>query len=327
MSKIYALDLGTNSIGWALRNTDLKENQITKFGVITFNKGVGNGKTGEYSFAAERTKKRSSRRLYQARKYRLWSTLDYLINEGYCPLTIQDLDKWRKYDKSEARKKNNSGRIYPIWNVEFENWIKLDFNGDGQADYKSPYQLRKELAEIKLDLSIENNRYKLGRALYHISQRRGFKSSRKGTDDAKDKEVSDSDMVDLQYSEKKRNKVITEKFLEYKEAKTIGWLFALLEKDGIRIRENFAQHAIRENYKDEIKYIFHVQGIEFKSSLYSKLVETGKNKNDGSIFYKRPLRSQKGLVGKCTLEPNKYRIPISHPAFETFRAWFFFEQY
>src|SRR5690606_25409281 len=51
--------------------------------------------------------------------------------------------------------------------------------------------------------------------------------------------------------------------------------------------------------------------------------EKGKNKNDGSIFYKRPLRSQKGLIGKCTLEPNKYRAPISHPAFETFRAWSF----
>ncbi|WP_293299071.1 hypothetical protein, partial [Pedobacter sp. UBA4863] len=39
--------------------------------------------------------------------------------------------------------------------------------------------------------------------------------------------------------------------------------------------------------------------------------------------YKRPLRSQKGLIGKCTLEPNKYRAPISHPSFETFRAWSF----
>lgn len=323
MSKILGLDLGTNSIGWALRNTDLTENQIEKFGVITFNKGVGSGKNGEYSFAAERTKKRSSRRLYQARKYRLWATLEHLINEGYCPLSIEDLNKWRKYDKSDAEKFHNGGRSYPIWNVYFENWIKLDFNGDGVSDYSSPYQLRKEIAEIKLDFSNEVDRFKLGRALYHIAQRRGFKSSRKGADDSKEKEVSDIDVVDLQYSEKKKNKVISEKFLEYPKAKTIGWLFALLEKDGIRIRENIAQHAISENYKEEIKYIFQFQGIKFESPLYLKLVETGKNKNDGSIFYKRPLRSQKGLIGKCTLEPTKYRAPISHPAFEKFRAWSF----
>src|SRR5690606_12668611 len=102
MSNIFGLDLGTNSIGWALRNPDLTDNQIEKFGVLTFNKGVGNGKTGEFSYAAERTKKRSTRRLYQARKYRLWATLEHLINEKYCPLSIENLNKWRKYNKKEA---------------------------------------------------------------------------------------------------------------------------------------------------------------------------------------------------------------------------------
>jgi CRISPR-associated endonuclease Csn1 len=323
MSKVFGLDLGTNSIGWALRNPLLMENQIEKFGVITFNKGVGIGKTGEYSYAAERTKKRSARRLYQARKYRLWATLEVLINEGCCPLSIEDLNKWRHYNKEEARKNNNAGRVYPLDSIAFDAWIKLDFDKDGKPDYTSPYQLRKELAETKLDFTKEEDRFKLGRALYHIAQRRGFKSSRKGSDDVKEKETNDSEVTDLQYSEKKKNKVIVELFEKYTEAKTIGWLFALLENDKVRIRENITQHAVRENYKDEIKFIFQAQGLNFEHSLYTKLVETSKNKNDGSIFYKRPLRSQKGLIGKCTLELGKYRVPISHPAFETFRAWSF----
>ena len=324
MSKIFALDLGTNSIGWALRNPDLIQNQIEKFGVITFKKGVGIGKSGEYSYAAERTKKRSTRRLYQARKYRLWATLEHLISAGYCPLNIYDLNKWRHYDKEEASKNKNGGRIYPVENAAFGAWIKLDFNNNGKPDYTSPYQLRKELAETKLDFTIEENRFKLGRALYHIAQRRGFKSSRKGADDAKDKEMKNGEVMDLQYSEKKKNKVIAELFEKYTEAKTIGWLFALVENDKVRIRENIVQYAIRENYKDEIKYIFQeVQKLGIEHSLYTKLVEAGKNKNDGRIFYKRPLRSQKRLIGKCTLEPNKYRGAISHPAFETFRAWAF----
>lgn len=323
MSKIFGLDLGTNSIGWALRDTNRTENQIEKVGVLTFNKGVGLGKTGEYSYAAERTKKRSTRRLYQARKYRLWATLEILITEGYCPLSIEDLNKWRHYNKEEAHKNNNAGRIYPVDNAAFDAWIKLDFCNNGKPDYTSPYQLRKELAEIKLDFTQEINRFKLGRALYHIAQRRGFKSSRKGADDSKEKETNDNEVMDLQYSEKKKNKVISELFEKYTDAKTIGWLFARLENDKIRIRESIAQYAIRENYKDEIKFIFQLQGLKFEDILYSKLVETGKNKNDGSIFYKRPLRSQKGLIGKCTLEPNKYRVPVSHPAFEAFRAWAF----
>jgi len=324
MNKILGLDLGTNSIGWALRNPDLIENQIEKFGVLTFPTGVGKDERGRYtkSYAAERTKKRSTRRLYQARKYRLWATLEDLINEGYCPLSIEALNRWRYYNKEEARKNNNAGRMYPIENLAFDAWVKLDFNNDKKPDYRSPYQLRKELAETKLDFTKEENRFKLGRALYHIAQRRGFKSSRKKTDDTKEAEISDN-IEDLQYSEKKKNKKIIELHEKYPQAQTIGVLFALLEKDGVRIRESVAQYAIRENYKDEIKHIFQFQELDFEHSLYTKLVETARNKNNGSIFYKRPLRPQKGLIGKCTLEPNKYRAPISHPSFETFRAWAF----
>jgi CRISPR-associated endonuclease Csn1 len=323
MNKIFGLDLGTNSIGWALRNPNLTENQIEKFGVLTFNKGVGLGKTGEYSYAAERTKKRSTRRLYQSRKYRLWATLEILINNSCCPLSIEGLNQWRHYSKDEAVKNNNGGRVYPVDDTAFDQWIKLDFNGDNKPDYTSPYQLRKELADTKLDFSKEENKMKLGRALYHIAQRRGFKSSRKGADDVKEKETENDEVVDLQYSEKKKNKAIIEYQQKYPDAKTIGWLYALLEKDNIRIRKSIAQYAIRENYKDEIKYIFEFQTLGFEHPLFKKLVETGKNKNDGSIFYKRPLRSQKGLIGRCTLEPEKYRAPISHPSFELFRAWSF----
>jgi CRISPR-associated endonuclease Csn1 len=333
MSKIFGLDLGTNSIGWALRNPDLTENQIEKFGVLTFNKGVGLGKTGEYSYAAERTKKRSTRRLYQARKYRLWATLEHLITEGYCPLSIDDLNKWRHYNKEEARKNNNAGRVYPIWNLAFDSWIKLDFNNDGKPDYTSPYQLRKELAETKLDFTQEVNRFKLGRALYHIAQRRGFKSSRKGADDVKEQEVNvvDENETTLQKSEKKKTNKLKELFPEYDSSVPVGVFLANKENQGIRVRLDITQYLVRENYKDEIKYIFQFQELGLEHSLYIsmcvvfKTIRNGKVKNyiGGTIFYKRPLRSQKGQIGKCTLEPNKYRVPISHPSFEMFRAWSF----
>lgn len=325
MNKILGIDLGTNSIGWALRNPDLMENQIEKFGVITFNKGVGLGKSGEFSFAAERTKKRATRRLYQARKYRLWKTLEHLITHGYCPLTIEDLNKWRHYNKEEAQINHNGGRLYPVHNIAFDAWIKLDFNQDGIPDYISPYQLRKELAEIKLNLEKEENRFKLGRALYHIAQRRGFKSSRKIVEEQKENENENEndETVGLQKSEKKKNDKIVELFTKYPNTPTIGSLFAALENDNIRIRENVTQYAIRENYKHEIKHIFEIQSLDSNHPLYTNLVEKTKNRNDGSIFYKRPLRSQKGLIGKCTLEPGKYRAPVSHPIFEKFRAWAF----
>lgn len=323
MNKIFALDIGTNSIGWALRNPDLTANQIEQFGVLTFNKGVGIGKTGEYSYAAERTKKRSTRRLYQARKYRLWATLEPLINEGYCPLSIENLNRWRLYNKDEARRNNNGGRVYPVDDLAFDAWVKLDFNGDGKPDYTSPYQLRKELAEVKFDFTKEEDRFKLGRALYHIAQRRGFKSSRKGADDIKEKAEIENQEVEFQYSERKKSNKLKELFPDFDSAIPIGVFLANKENEGKRLRLDITQYLVRQNYKDEISYIFQFQGLLFTDSIYCSLVETGKNKNDGSIFYKRPLRSQKGLIGKCTLEQSKYRAPISHPSFEIFRAWSF----
>ena len=65
MAKILGLDLGTNSVGWAIRDTDSVEaNQIIDYGVLVYKKGVGDGKSGEFSLAAERRKNRSKRRLY-----------------------------------------------------------------------------------------------------------------------------------------------------------------------------------------------------------------------------------------------------------------------
>ena len=90
----------------------------------------------------------------------------------------------------------------------------------------------------------------------------------------------------------------------------------------MRIRNNEDIQATRDLYEKEITYIFNFQKeLSIESELYKRLVST--KKGEGTIFYKNPLRSQKGLVGKCTLEPKKGRCPIGHPEFEKFRAWAF----
>ncbi|MGE0079510.1 MAG: type II CRISPR RNA-guided endonuclease Cas9 [Bacteroidales bacterium] len=319
MAKILGLDLGTNSIGWAIRNTLINKNeQIEKYGVTIFEKGVGEGKSGEFSFAAERTKKRSTRRLYQSRKYKLWKTLDILIENGYCPLSSDGFNRWRKYDKEKALK-GEGGRAYPIDDKTFDSWIKLDFNNDGKPDYSSPYQLRADLVEVKLDFTKETDRYKLGRALYHIAQRRGFKSSRKdvAVHDTGEKQDAKSELKKETEFENNLQKRFGKSLSDFS---TIGSALAYVEKQGERVRLEWIQHTFRKHCKDECTRIFEFQSIGVESNLYKKLIESGKNRYNGAIFFQRPLRSQKGLVGKCTLETNKYRCPISHPEFETFRA-------
>ncbi len=324
MTKILGIDLGTNSIGLAVRDTEkginLKE-QLDFITSVIFKSGVGSGKSGEFSYAAERTKKRSTRRLYQSRKYRIWETLAVLIENGYCPLNNEDLEKWSKYDKEKGLK-----RQYPVNVEKFEQWVRLDFNGDGIADYTSPYQLREELMNRQFDFSIETERYKFGRALYHIAQRRGFKSSKGETiqeqeKDSKKELIDDFDVtLALKKSEEKNSKDLVAYMKTY-NIPTVGCAFARLEREGVRVRGSNYQ-AVRSQYKDEIKQIFEFQnGLNTDSDFYKRIVS--EKKGEGTIFYKRPLRSQKGLVGLCTLEPNKPRCAISHPDFEKFRAWSF----
>ena len=289
--KILGLDLGTNSVGASIR----RGKDFEWFGVTTYKTGVGREKSREFPYAAKRTKHRSSRRRYNARRYRKWETLKVLIENDYCPLTLEELNKWKHYKKGVSR-------VFPLNNHTFNEWVKLDFNGDGKPDYKSPYQLRAKMINSKYDLNDELSRFKIGRAFYHIAQRRGFKSSRKGGDNERSAVYEGS---------KDTNATPVNDYLKLLDThKTLGAAFAYLEDEGTRIRERY---TLRKHYKEEIEEICKFQELDdkFKSEVLK------------AIFFQRPLRSQKGTVGKCTLEPSKARCPVSHPSYEAFRAWQF----
>lgn len=314
--KILGIDLGTGSIGISLRNPDIQgsiTDQLEYFSADVFkNGGV------ETSYAADRRKSRLTRRLYDTRRRRLWETLKLLIEYKLCPLTYESLESWMKYDKTRG----GFSHQYPVEDIAFERWIRLDIDGDGNPDYTTPYHLRKELAQNdkQISLDCQEDRYKLGRALYHIAQRRGFKSS-KGCGEMNENEILDDNDLDsieeLKTSELKKNRKLTEYMLEHNCA-TVACAFADLIDNGIRIRASEYQ-AVRTDYKQEIKKIFEIQNdLSIDSDLYKRIIS--EKKGEGTIFYKKPLASQKGNVGKCTLEPKKRRCPISHPVFEEFRA-------
>lgn len=316
MGNTLGIDAGTNSLGLFVRKNSgevIYHDQIEFCSVELFDSGVGNGKNGEFSLAANRTKFRGQRNLYKIRKYRKWSTLKLLIENELCPLRMEELNRWRHYNKYSEKKHE-----YPVDSLPFQQWIRLDFDCDGKPDYNNPYELRAELATVRLDLSVEENRYKLGRALYHIAQRRGFKSSKGET--LSSQLESENSEEGLKQSESERI-VLLEKYMECHGFKTIGCAFNSLIKEGIRIRANEEFQAIRKQYKTEIVEILKAQGLCENLKLYKGL--TSERKGEGTIFYKRPLKSQKGVVGKCTLEPSKSRCYISRPEYEHFRAWAF----
>lgn len=324
MAKILGLDLGTNSIGWAIRETDedfrkqyyklfkkekidensfILDNEVIDSGVGVFQKGVGDGKSGEYSLAAERRKNRSKRRLYNAKRYRKWELLKVLIENGMCPLTIDELRLWSIGNLKENIGKYKNKRIYPINNKDFQDWLAFDpifFGNKGYStpkhDVKEKKSIRKNPYDLRCELikDEEQNEYlkklKIGRALYHLVQRRGFKSSRKNGKSA--------------YAE-------NEELNKRKETDN-AFQISVLAKEKLDKGERFRASGViqRKYFEDEFFAICNMQ------KLSKKLTE----RLHKAIYFVRPLRSQKGLVGNCTLEKGKPRIPISHPKFEEFRA-------
>ncbi|MEN9910365.1 MAG: hypothetical protein RLZZ540_3524 [Bacteroidota bacterium] len=280
MAKILGLDLGTNSIGWAIRDNNIdNKNQILDSGVIVFPQGVGEEKGVEFSLASERTKKRASRKLYSRRKQRKSDLLKLLIENGMCPLTIDELHSWAFYTKGKSS-------VYPTENFEFREWLKIN-----------PYEVRNKVSNS----SVSNLEF--GRALYHICQRRGFKSGRKDADAGKDL------VVYLQEKEKR----------EEAGNKTLGeYLYGQLEK-GEKVRKSKYKADENEVNSSRISYIeeFNVliKNQKLTTELADKLFE--------AIFFQRPLKSQKGSIGKCTLETSKPRCAVSHPLFEEFRMYQF----
>lgn len=274
--KTLGIDLGTNSLGWAI----LDEKTIQKAGVLVFEEGVNREQSDSLETpAATRRAKRMARRLRFRRHLRRRLILKILIEEKMCPLTLEELKTW-----------SQTG-AFPNRNADFVGWLK-------STDIRNPYLDRARAASEKVDpLS-------LGRAIYHLAQRRGFKSGRKDQPE-EGQEINPTKAKELGDIKGNIARITAE--LE-KCNLTLGQYFCSEIKAGRKVR---AQHTGRvEHYEKEWTRIAAVQKLD--PVLSSKIAR--------ALFWQRPLREQSHLVGKCPLEPKRNRAQIGHPEFEAFRA-------
>ncbi len=377
MAKILGLDLGTNSIGWALLDQEKEGNKLEDKGVLIFSEGVKKEKGQEKSKAAERTGFRSGRRIKFRRKIRKYQTLMVLAKYNMCPLSINEVKEWRQ----------TNFKKYPA-KPEFLEWLRTD-----EDKNIIPYYFRDKASRLKV------HNYELGRAMYHIAQRRGFLSNRLDQSDKgiiekhqpeletiileghnnqeiyqliidyfepfdiiekkqKDLNAGENELKKLYNSfsrilkekielnetkqkllgrlYKKENlgavkKNITELDTAIKEAgcKTLGQYFwSLYQQDRNnsenKIRSNYTSRE--DHYLNEFEVICKIQGLEGINNSkkdpgerYSGIVKELYK----AIFYQRPLKSQKGLIGKCSLEPKKSRCSVSRPEYKLFRMYSF----
>ena len=295
MTKVLGLDLGTNSIGWAL--IDKSNNTILGTGSRIFPEGVENIGDGdrEVSKSASRTEDRGKRRQFFRQRLRKRYLLRLLAQHDLCPIEYNSVKVW------------NAKEVFS--NPDVIEWLS-----------ENPYELRAKAMTEKLTL------HQLGRIFYHMIQRRGFLSnSRSAGSDDNEKSV-------IFTGDSKIGKTgISETQEQVEKNKTLGLYLNEIYpqpnepyRDGVeRIRNRY---TTRQMYVDEFELIWAKQA-DLNSSLTEELKSLlgGRKKeghvDDGVLFHQRPLRSQKHLVGNCSLEPKKTKCSISAIPFEEFRVY------
>ncbi|MEZ5708548.1 MAG: type II CRISPR RNA-guided endonuclease Cas9 [Blastomonas sp.] len=173
---------------------------------------------------------------------------------------------------------------------------------------EDPYELRTRALDEKLAP------HQIGRALFHLNQRRGFKSNRKADRVAKDQEdgkiASGTKALDHAKTEA--------------GARTLGEFLYKREVKRVRMRpeaDGYDFYPDRKHYEDEFEQIW-VKQAEYHPGLLTDEVKAAIHR---VIFFQRPLKAQ--IVGKCSfagwygIPDDEKRLPKAHPLFQQRRLY------
>ena len=273
--RVLGIDLGANSVGWAL--VQFKNNEpcdIVDMGVRIFDAGaVGDIDRGmDESPAVERRIARQRRRQIGRQSDRIKKTACVLQKHGLLP-------------QGDV----NHGKARHEYFVALDRHIRETFEKQG-ISASSPEGLRELpyfLRARGLDTPLEPHAF--GRALYHLAQRRGFLSNRKTEKDDKETGKVKEGIAELAQA------------MEAAGTRTLGEYF--YRTDPVKERRIRNRWTARDMYRREFELLW-VSQEKHHSDL---MTLTAHREIYDAIFYQRPLKSQKGLVGRCELEPSQRR--------------------
>lgn len=298
MPYVLGLDIGSNSIGWAMLVTENgKPVRILNTGVRIFEAGMSEEK-GTIEQGREESRNKARREARQIRR-QLWrrarkmKKLLHILQRANLLPTGEATQVLEKLDKEFLQR--------------YEKVI-----GKHLMAQVLPYFLRKKALDEKLEP------YELGRALYHLAQRRGFKSGRKAPkkEEEEKKRQKETEQLDLSDDIKKK--------LDAGELTLGEYLIDLA------IKENHIRNiwTSRTWYETEFEKIWSKQAEFYSDILTSEL----KKEVHKTIFFQRPLKTplyvqetrKIDIVGNCPFEvdekgkPRK-RAPWALPSAQKFR--------
>lgn len=286
MNKLFAFDLGTNSVGWTVLETeqDGTPRSILDAGVRIFSDGR-EPKSGT-SLAAGRRVARGMARRRDRYKRRRKAVLRVLTEYGLMP------------DTPEARRN-----------------LVAETNDAKARIPRDVYALRTRALDEKLPL------FDIGRALFHLNQRRGFKSNRRAERRDNEQGKIASGIARLQQAMDLEGARTLGEFLFKRrgsDPQSRGWVRVRAQQiasDGNTSAEGYGFYPQRVMVEREFDRIWKAQAAFYPAVL----TEDRRAHLFRVMFYQRPLKRPE--VGKCSFNPEESRLPKAHPLFQEFRLY------
>nr|WP_298925539.1 type II CRISPR RNA-guided endonuclease Cas9 [uncultured Erythrobacter sp.] len=163
-----------------------------------------------------------------------------------------------------------------------------------------PYPLRARALDEKLEP------YEIGRALFHLNQRRGFKSNRKA-------ERKEGEGGKIYGGAKKLDTA-----MEEVGARTLGEFLNARPTKRVRMGgedRDYDFYPQRHHIEQEFAAIWSKQA-DYHPSLLTEIVRAALHR---ILFFQRPLKEQE--VGACTFLTDEKRLPKAHPLFQERRLY------
>ena len=287
MRKVLGLDLGVGSIGWSLIETDANDNPKAILGMGSRIVPLSTDDANEFSSGNAISKNQKRTQKRTQRK---------------------------GYDRFQLRRSLLTEKLRELGMLPDEKLIKLPI--------LDLWQLRANAATPGKKLEPKE----IGRVLYHINQKRGYRHSRSDNGDDK----SQRDYVQQ----------VNQRYREIRdEGTTIGQHFAtkLAENELVTPNGKFYTYRIkeqvfpREAYVEEFDRIMDCQRRYYPDLLTDSVIHEIR---DEIIFFQRPLKSCKHLVSVCEFAIREYKTkdgksilagpkvaPRSSPLFQVCKIW------
>lgn len=286
------LDLGVGSIGWAALFGDALSDQTLRMGVRVFDAGTeGNLEEGkDKSRNLKRRTKRQARKGIKRTRRRVVKLFNVLKKAGLLPEG--------ETSTPEARQAFLNLLDQELFAAYYPNAARVE-------KQTFLYALRARALDEQLMLCA------VGRSILHLAVRRGFLSNKKITGAKSEQEnKKEEGVVKTAISE-------LEAEMAAVGARTVGEFFASLDPMKVGERRIRGRYLERSQIQAEFDAIWASQARFHPETLTAEL------RADvwSAIFRQRPLKSQRGRVGRCEFEKTARRVEKGDPAFQEFRIW------